>query len=183
MRSFLIILTTFFLIHPVFGVDKIDSLHQELEIHKENEDLSEAIQTLRSLGEATFEIDEFNESLDYYQQALRLSIGHSPKEEETKLLIETATALFWVDKNEESLRYYFRALENKAYLSEKREAILYSYIGQNYKFLGNYPDALAYYYKSLFWYESLNDSLNITKTYLAISEILSSNDQLDRALE
>ncbi|MEM7510508.1 MAG: tetratricopeptide repeat protein [Bacteroidota bacterium] len=183
MRSFLIILTTFFLIHPVFGADKIDSLHQELEIHKENEDLSEAIQTLRSLGEATFEIDEFNESLDYYQQALRLSIGHSPKEEETKLLIETATALFWVDKNEESLRYYFRALENKAYLSEKREAILYSYIGQNYKFLGNYPDALAYYYKSLLGYESLNDSLNITMTYLAISEILASNDQLDKALE
>ncbi|MEM6768828.1 MAG: tetratricopeptide repeat protein [Bacteroidota bacterium] len=181
MRSKGILIVLFFTVRLVFSSDQIDSLEKELAIHQNRGDLRATIQTLTELGETHFTQENYPESLQYYQNALRLSKVSDNKEEEIQLEIKTAIGLFWLDRYDESLEHFQEALRNRAYVDQAQEANILSYIAQINNFKGNYPDAISFHQQSLLIYESLSDSMNVIMTNLTISNILSYSEQHDKA--
>ena len=61
-------------------------------------------------------------------------------------------------------------------------AFCYNSLGNNFETIGNYSQALLYYYKSLETYNSLSDSSGISKSYINIGDIYVQQSKYAKAL-
>ena len=62
-------------------------------------------------------------------------------------------------------------------------AFCYNSLGNNFETIGNYSQALSYYYKSLETYNSLSDSSGISKSYINIGDIYVHQSKYSKALD
>ena len=84
---------------------------------------------------------------------------------------------------EKSLDNFFQSLEYAKKMSDtRREAIVYSAIGDVYAVEGNQKNALIYYNLGIIKFREVNDSINLAKNLLNTGDFYLTIHQLDSAL-
>ena len=166
-----------FLSHAKEDVVKINSIITNIKIQREiKNDSLDFFKTkanyLYKTGTRFKNEDNDSLALQYYLKCYTVCNKHTLLEKETVgVLISIANIYKDNGENKNALNFYNKCISGVYELSINTQAAIHNNLGNIYFNLGNLDSAYFYFEKSLFFYQSLNDSISLGTIFNNIGNI------------
>lgn len=151
----------------------LKNFHQALALSKHsNLCCTEQSMLYNNLGVLFSDWQEFDKSLGYYNQALKIADSLGSMDEASRLFNNMGTIYWYKENNDSALFYYLKSLDYRERSGDKNgKAYVLNNLGMYYGSLEQYQKSLDYFQQSFSVFEELSNRMGMTMTLYNIGSV------------